>query len=257
MIGRPSRFRRPPAARRCARLLLCTTLAGGTLAGATVAAAAAAGAPAAALQDTAGLESLARTEAARHLPPLGEHQRLAVTPISGQTLTRCLGPVQSAVAPGIQVSGRLLIELRCEAGRPWHVYVPVRVVGTSPVVVTTHAIVAGNIVTRNDLSIEQRDLTELPPGYLNSIDIALGLTASRAVSGGAILTNQELLGNKAVQRGQMVTLVAGNGDISVRMAGRALSDGFVNQRVRVENLSSGRIVEGIARSEQVVEIVFQ
>jgi flagella basal body P-ring formation protein FlgA len=55
----------------------------------------------------------------------------------------------------------------------------------------------------------------------------------------------------------MVTLVAGNGDVSVRMAGRALSDGLVNQRVRVENLSSGRIVEGIARSEQVVEIVFQ
>jgi flagella basal body P-ring formation protein FlgA len=45
--------------------------------------------------------------------------------------------------------------------------------------------------------------------------------------------------------------------MSVRMAGRALSDGFVNQRVKVENLSSGKTVEGIARSEQIVEIIFQ
>ena len=60
-----------------------------------------------------------------------------------------------------------------------------------------------------------------------------------------------------MQRGQSVTLVADVGGMSVRMAGKVLSDGMVNQRVRVQNLSSGRIVEGIARSEQVVEIIFQ
>ncbi len=62
---------------------------------------------------------------------------------------------------------------------------------------------------------------------------------------------------KVVQRGQAVTLLADAGGISVRMAGRALSDGLMNQRVRVQNLSSGKIVEGIARSEQVVEIILQ
>ena len=84
-----------------------------------------------------------------------------------------------------------------------------------------------------------------------------GLTAGRPISGGAFLTNQQLVAAKAVQRGQSVTLVADLGGMSVRMAGKALSDGFINQRVRVENLSSGKIVEGIARSEQVVEIVLE
>jgi flagellar basal body P-ring formation protein FlgA len=54
-----------------------------------------------------------------------------------------------------------------------------------------------------------------------------------------------------------VTLIADAGGISVRMAGRVLSDGLMNQRVRVQNLSSGKIVEGIARSEQIVEIILQ
>ena len=78
--------------------------------------------------------------------------------------------------------------------------------------------------------------------------VAVGLTASRPISSGAVITNQLLLAAKAVQRGQSVTLVADAGGLSVRMAGRALSDGLVNQRVRVQNLSSGKIVEGIARS---------
>ena len=50
--------------------------------------------------------------------------------------------------------------------------------------------------------------------------IAVGLTASRPISGGAFITNQLLVAAKAVQRGQSVTLVADAGGMSVRMAGR-------------------------------------
>jgi flagella basal body P-ring formation protein FlgA len=85
----------------------------------------------------------------------------------------------------------------------------------------------------------------------------VGLTASRPISGGAFLTNQQVVAARAVQRGQSVTLLADLGGMSVRMAGKALTDGLINQRVRVQNVSSGKIVEGIARSAQVVEIVSQ
>ena len=206
-------------------------------------------------QDVSQLEALAKPTAAPLLPPVTDKQRLQVGPI--QSLPRCEDAVKPAVAPGLRDRGRVLIELRCDGRPSWHIYVPVRIVGTSSVVVAAHAIVIGTVLTKNDVSVEQRDLTALPPGYLDDPAIAVGLTASRGISGGAVMTNQQLLGAKAVQRGQTVTLVADGGGMSVRMAGRALSDGLVNQRVRVQNLSSGKIVEGIARSEQIVEIVFQ
>jgi flagella basal body P-ring formation protein FlgA len=161
------------------------------------------------------------------------------------------------MAPGRHEAGRVLIELRCDASPPWHLYVPVRVIGTSPVAVAAHALIPGSVLTEKDVRVEQQDMNHLPPGYLDDAAIAVGLTAARGIAGGAVLTNQMLLGSKVVQRGQTVTLIAGSGGFSVRMAGRALSDGLINQRVRVENLSSGKVVEGIARSEQVVEIIFQ
>jgi flagellar basal body P-ring formation protein FlgA len=211
------------------------------------------------LQNIPQLEALAKSEAALQLPALTSRQRFVVGPIDPHLqLERCSVPVKPVVSPGGHMRDRILVELRCPSSTThWHIYVPVRVVGTSPVTIAAHAIVVGSVLSDKDLRVEQRDISELPAGYMDDPTVAVGLTASRPISSGAVITNQFLVAAKAVQRGQTVTLVADAGGLSVRMAGRAMSDGLVNQRVRVQNLSSGKIVEGIARSEQVVEIIFQ
>ena len=210
------------------------------------------------IEDLGGLEALAKKEAAVHLPPLSERQRLIAGPIEAHMrLQRCDRPITPVVSGGTHMRDRILVELRCPGAPPWHIYVSVRVVGTSSVAIAARAIVAGSVLTEKDVRIEQRDVPELPPGYLDDPTVAVGLTAARPISSGAVITNQYLLGAKAVQRGQTVTLIADSGSMSIRMEGKALSDALINQRVRVQNLSSGKIVEGVARSEQVVEIILQ
>jgi flagella basal body P-ring formation protein FlgA len=217
------------------------------------AAAPALGAP----QEVAQLEAVARSEAARQLPPLTDSQRLIVGPIDPHLqLESCNAPVKPVVGPGGHMRDRILVELRCPV-TGWHLYVPVRVVGTSMATIAARAIVAGSVLSDKDVRSERRDISELPQGYMDDPAVAVGLTAARPISSGAVITNQFLVAAKAVQRGQSVTLVADAGGMSVRMAGRALSDGLINQRVKVQNLSSGKVVEGIARSEQTVEIILQ
>lgn len=210
------------------------------------------------IEDLSHLEALARNEAALRLPPLTDRQRLIAGPIEAHVrLGRCSQPITPTVSAGGHMRDRILVELRCPATPPWHIYVPVRIVGTSTVAIAARSIVAGSVLSDRDIRVEQRDIPELPPGYLDDPTVAVGLTAARPISSGAVITNQYLVAAKAVQRGQTVTLVADSGAMSIRMAGRALTDGLINQRVKVENLSSGKVVEGIARSQQVVEIVLQ
>jgi flagella basal body P-ring formation protein FlgA len=209
-------------------------------------------------QDIPQLEALAKSQAALQFPKLTDRQRFLVGPIESHLqFEKCNRPLSAVVASPQHMKDRVTIELRCQDPNPWHLYVPVRIVGTSPVAVAVHAIVAGTVLKATDLKVEEHDISQLPLGFLDDPAIAEGLTASRPIPGGAYITNQQLVAAKAVQRGQSVTLLADAGGISVRMAGRALSDGLLNQRVRVQNLSSGKIVEGIARSEQVVEIILQ
>ncbi len=243
---------------RHGNLLLTLAAVGIAAAGAAAPGAAAADATAPEIQDIPALEDLARAAAMQELPPLTAHERLAVGPISrGLELHRCGVPVKPVAGSALHMKDRVTVELRCSSPTAWHLYVPVRIIGTSQVAVAAHAIVTGSVLTANDVRVEQHDLSEVPPGFFDDAANAVGLTAARPISGGAIITNQQLLGAKAVQRGQSVTLLADAGGIQVRMAGRVLSDGLVNQRVKVQNLSSGKVVEGIARSEQVVEIILQ
>lgn len=210
------------------------------------------------IEEISVLEDTARAAAAPELGPLTVRQRLLVGPLQpGLQLARCAGPVKPVIGSALHMKDRVTVELRCAGPVAWHLYVPVRVIGTTTVAVAAHAIVTGSVLAANDLRVEQHDLSELPPGFFDDPAIAVGLTAARPISGGAIITNQQLVASKAVQRGQAVTLIADTGGMQVRMAGRVLTDGLVNQRVKVQNLSSGKVVEGIARSEQVVEIIFQ
>ncbi len=215
--------------------------------------------PADDFQDVAQLEALAKSQAAQQFPPLTDRQRFLVGPLDQRLkLERCSQPLKlPRWAPEQHMRDRVMVQVRCPGTPAWHVYVPVRIVGTSTVTIAARAIVVGSVLTAKDVRTEQRDVSDLPPGYMDDPSVAIGLTASRPISSGAVITNQYLVAAKAVQRGQTVTLVADVGPMSVRMAGRALSDGLMNQRVKVENLSSGKIVEGIARSEQVVEIISQ
>jgi flagella basal body P-ring formation protein FlgA len=239
------KFRRGKSIRRCAFAALALTPA---LAGAEISDP----------SDIAQLEALAKSEAALQFPKLTDRQRFLAGPIEPHLqFDKCSRPLRPVVASPQHMKDRVTIELRCQDPKPWHLYVPVRIVATSPVAVAAHAIVAGTVVKATDLKVEEHDVSELPLGFLDDPAIAVGLTASRPIAGGAYLTNQELAAPKVVQRGQSVTLLADAGGISVRMAGRAMSDGLMNQRVKVQNLSSGKIVEGIARSEQVVEIILQ
>ena len=209
-------------------------------------------------QDIGQLETVAQTAGAKELPPLTDRQRFLIGPLQPHLqLQRCAGPVKPVIGSARHMQDRVTVELRCAGPSPWHLYVPVRVIGTTPVAIAAHAIVVGSVLTAADFKVEQHDMSELPLGYFDDPAVAVGLTAARPISGGAIITNQQLVASKAVQRGQAVTLLADAGGMSVRMAGRAMSDGLVNQRVKVQNLSSGKIVEGIARSAEVVEIIFQ
>jgi flagella basal body P-ring formation protein FlgA len=79
----------------------------------------------------------------------------------------------------------------------------------------------------------------------------------RPLAAGAVLTPAMLTDVPLVTRGQQVTLEVGADTMNIRMAGEALDEAALGQRVRVRNLSSERVVEGVVRSAQVVEVLLR
>lgn len=60
-----------------------------------------------------------------------------------------------------------------------------------------------------------------------------------------------------VHRGQAVTLIAHAGNLNVRAPGISMADGGLNERVKVRNSTSSRLLEGVVRSAETVEVLLE
>lgn len=183
-----------------------------------------------------------------------------VAPVAGHLdprlrLPRCSQALEPFVRPGTKVTSRTVIGVRCTGTRPWKVYVPVNVVVTQPVLVARRTLPSGHAVTADDVTLESHDVSRLNGGYLASVGELSGQRLKHQVIGGRVLTPSMLKADVIVRRGQSVTLVVRNDQMNISMAGKALTDGALNQRIRVENVNSQRVVEGLVRSPEYVEIL--
>jgi flagella basal body P-ring formation protein FlgA len=201
------------------------------------------------------IEGAVRQYAQQQWPEPGPGRRLIVGPVDERLrLPRCAQELAVQKAPGSVVRDRLMVQVSCPAPSGWRTYVPARLAGMGRAVTLKHAMMAGQVVTAEDLEVIDGDAAQFPLGYFQDPAQVSGSTLRRATAGGVVLSNQMLLSSGTIVRGQAVTLLANAGGVAVRMSGRALGDGAVNQRIKVRNDSSGKIVEGIARSQQLVEI---
>ncbi|MGI9247495.1 MAG: flagellar basal body P-ring formation chaperone FlgA [Woeseiaceae bacterium] len=174
---------------------------------------------------------------------------------SRHRLARCGKPLEAFLRRGTKIASRTIVGVRCTGEKPWKVYVPVAVVVTDTVLVARRTLPRGHLLVADDLATEKRDVSRLISGYISNVEELLGQRLKTQLIAGRVLTPAMLQADIAVKRGQAVTLTIKSRGIDIQMSGKALMDGAINQRIRVENTNSGRVVEGIVRSREHVEIL--
>lgn len=170
-------------------------------------------------------------------------------------LPRCDQPLAGFLRRGTEIAARTIVGVRCPGSRPWKLYVPVDVIVTRQVLTAGRPLPRGHLVTKADVATVARDVSGLQRGYYVDIRDLSGLRLKQPLLAGQVITPAMLAADRIIRRGQTVTIVAEGGGINISMAGKALTDGALNQRIRVENSTSGRVVEGIVRSPEHVEIL--
>jgi flagella basal body P-ring formation protein FlgA len=145
--------------------------------------------------------------------------------------------------------------VRCNGNKAWKMYVPVEVSIHETILVARHPLPRGHLLDAGDLVSDERDVSRMNSGYILRTEALIGQRLRQAVLAGRAFTMQLIEADKVVSRGQTVTLSISAAGMTIRMAGKALMDGALAQRIRVENLNSGRVIEGIVRSPELVEIL--
>jgi flagella basal body P-ring formation protein FlgA len=170
-------------------------------------------------------------------------------------LPLCDQPLDAFLRRGTEISARTIVGVRCEGTRDWTVYVPVNVFVTARVYTARQTLPRNHLLTEADIRVDERDVSRSAAGYMSNKDQLIGQRLKQQVIAGRVITPAMLQADFIIRRGQSVTLIARSGGINIKMSGKALKDGALGQRIRIENSASGRVVEGIVRSQELVEVL--
>jgi flagella basal body P-ring formation protein FlgA len=166
----------------------------------------------------------------------------------------CEQPLQTFEQSATTRGERVTVGVRCASANSWTLYVPVAVEVEMPVLVLRRALARRARVAIIDVEPERRRMPGSAAVFIQDAASLQGHRLKRSLPAGTALTVDMLVPDVVVRRGQQVTLIAANGPVEIRAQGHALTEGGVDDRVRVQNVTSLRVVEGVVESESVVRV---
>jgi flagellar basal body P-ring formation protein FlgA len=154
---------------------------------------------------------------------------------------------------GAELSARVTVRVSCTAPRQlWSVYVPVSLESEVPLLVLRQSQIRGARLGPQEVTLETRRVPGLGAAYLSDIAVLAHRTLVRSVPAGTTLTADLFQADYLIRQGQSVTLVASGPGIEVRAPAKALEDAREGAHVRVQNLASQRIVQGVVDSSGLI-----
>jgi flagella basal body P-ring formation protein FlgA len=167
---------------------------------------------------------------------------------------RCGGPLEASLLSGTRLQAQASIAVGCRQGANWTVYVPVTVASRIRVWALRSPEAQGARLSADDVIAETRLVSGLAVGYVTELAQLSHSTLRHPLPAGTVLLSQDLLPDFMVRQGEQVTLVAATEGIQVRAAGLALQDGRHGALIRVQNVSSSKVVQGVVESDRVVDV---
>jgi flagella basal body P-ring formation protein FlgA len=169
-------------------------------------------------------------------------------------LIACDSALIASATPPRGTQARVLVRVACKSNASWNLNVPVEIRRKTSVLVMRRAVGRGESIAAGDVAVQPRVLPGLTSPFLAKPEDLVGRLTRRPIAEGTAVTADALEAALLIHRGQNVTLAARSGGIEVRAPGLALANAAAYQRVRVQNLNSLKIVEGVADTEGVVRV---
>jgi flagella basal body P-ring formation protein FlgA len=115
-------------------------------------------------------------------------------------------------------------------------------------------IAQGEIVTGTDLALMEVDLLTAHRDTVTDEQLVLERAARRRLEAGRPILARDLKTVPAVQRNEIVTIMAATGHVAVRAKAKALDAGTIGQTVRVQNVDSRKVTTGTVVARGLVDV---
>jgi flagella basal body P-ring formation protein FlgA len=172
----------------------------------------------------------------------GEYEVNLIPLDSRLNLPLCTEPLEIFTTNDLIKAGRTTIGVRCNTEKKWSIFTSAIIRTYQMVVVLSRPIQRGEIITRQHLAIEKREVSNLREDFVTQMEQVENKQAARQLDTGTILSLRNVVEPKLIKRGDRVVITTTKQDFSIRMNGIAMMDGTKGQLITVKNQNSGRII---------------
>jgi flagella basal body P-ring formation protein FlgA len=169
-------------------------------------------------------------------------------------LMDCPEPLEIFTATDLIKPGRNSIGVRCNTDNKWSIFTSAVIKTYQAVLVLTQPLQRGDTITRQHLSLERRDVSNLRGDFITDIEQIQNKQAVRPMQTGTLISMRNITEPKLVKRGDKISITSVLPDFAIRMNGLAMMDGVKGQTIRIKNQSSGRIINGIVIEPGLVSV---
>jgi len=114
----------------------------------------------------------------------------------------------------------------------------------------------GGIVAKDDIYLERKNISRLPKNIFSDVNGIIGLRLKNNIKAETCLKEWMLEKNPAVEKGDMVTIIAESDVIKVAAPGVVLAEGYLGEIVRVQNTMSKKNVYAKVINDSTVMVDF-
>lgn len=194
-------------------------------------------------QSAAQLENIAQSLMTKEADPRLRKRNIILRPLpANASRPDCTHPPHSRWNSA-QRSGNVSIAISCNKPA-WRIYVSGTIEGELPVVASKRDLQSGETLTPDDLHIQWLSARQVRQQHLTRIEDTLGATTRQYIPANTPLSSNQIRPAQLVTKGNRVRILAINGGIQIEMAGTALESGEKDKQIRVQNLSSGKVIKG-------------
>jgi flagella basal body P-ring formation protein FlgA len=152
--------------------------------------------------------------------------------------------------------GKLLLNLRCDTGRVWARPVSLYVLVKGRYLAATRPLKSGQVLTPSDWKWVDGDLSKMGDSLVDSPELLKNMELSRAQQAGNALRLNDFRPMSVIKSGDQVRVAIVGRGFGIDASGQALADAALGASVKVR-ISDGKIIQGTAVSQGVVEVVME
>jgi len=172
-------------------------------------------------------------------PPKGGKTTITIANLDPRIIIK---PCQQSLKANIpeNYSGRNVnVKITCDDSISWKMYIPAKIEKTFAVLVATSTIEKGMILSEGNIDIQYLANNRIRGKKLSKKVAVIGSKAKKRIGKGRAISRKDVC---LVCKGDTVTIIAKSAHFMIKTRGTALSDGNINQQIKVENARSGKII---------------